>query len=297
MTNKSNAKRPYFSHDLDARGDEKIKALLLYYRKAAKQMSREELESLAPLGTLGILWSIVEYAHRNGLNTDSIEILSDELRISEDLIKSIIEDFDFFRKEGNEYISDRIIRNLLEQKEKSKKNQVASNYRWALSNLEKVYKEIFDEKPMLTDSEKSIYVKHDLNISDFRKKLPDILYTVKHLRFENNKNFKPSINWLLASNHLETLLNGGYGQIKSWGEHKAKVKAAERAEKQKEAEEQIAKDVIINSETIVNKIDAIDYLVRSSKSLDFMEPDKKTLMKKFDITKKELQDYKDKHNV
>lgn len=296
MIQESKAKRPYFSHDLDTRGDKKIKRMLLYYRKQVKSMQKDELEALASLAPYAIFWAVVEYAHRNGLNPDSIEIIADELRINEKFVKSIIEDFEFFKLEGDEYISDRIMRNLEEQEEKSKRSQTAAKYKWALSNLKKVYNEIFGENPILSDKEKPIYVKHDSNIENFRKKLPDILYTLKCLKFENNKDFKPSINWLLAENHLETLINGGYGKLKNWSEYKARMKALEK-ERQEEDNRSLEEDGLFCSiETISGKSQALNFIKNYYLTHAFVvarnqakvNPDIRKLMQKFDITDKEV---------
>ena len=97
MIQSSKAKRPYFSHNIDARGDKKIKNYFCIFRKKVKSMSREELESLASISPYSIFWAVVEYAHRNGLNSEAIEIIADELRICEDFVKSVVEDFDFFQ--------------------------------------------------------------------------------------------------------------------------------------------------------------------------------------------------------
>lgn len=292
----SKAKHPYFSHDLDVRGDKKIKKMLLDYRKKVKSMSREELECLAAISPYAIFWAVVEYAHRNGLNPESVEIIADELRLGENFVKSVIEDFGFFRFENDEYISDRILRNLEEQEEKSKRSQTAAKFKWALSNLKKVYNEIFGENPILSEKEKPIYFKHDTTIPDFRKKLPDILLTLKFLKFDNNKDFKPSINWLLADNHLETLMNGGYGKLKSWSEYKTRLKAAETEKLQLETQRFDSLDLKSKIETISGKAAALEFIADYYASRTFIEarnkakvvPDLRRLMEKFDITDREV---------
>ena len=105
----------YFSHDYNARSDEKIKRLLVKH---------------GFLG-YGVYWAIVEdlYQNANAMRTD-YECIAYELRVNEDCIKSIINDFDLFEIEGDVFGSLSVQRRLDERDKKSKKARESALYRW-----------------------------------------------------------------------------------------------------------------------------------------------------------------------
>ena len=281
MAQVSKMTRPYLAHDEDTRNDDKIKKIFFHFRKTSKEMNREELESIIPLGAYGIFWSILEYMHRNGFQDDDIYLLADELRINEIYIKNIINDFELFIKKDSQYISERLIKDLNNAAEKSKKKTEAVNRRWILSRLKKAYIDIFETEPVLNKTEIDTYIDYVDSIEDFENRLPDILYTTKLLKFKNNPDFHGSINWLLKENHLTTLLNGGYGEIKSWQKH------IEYLNKKNSSPEDDTKEIDID--TISTKTDAIEYIKSHYKNnTGFISPPIKILMKKFDINQKDL---------
>jgi len=106
----------YFSHDYNARNDEKIKLLI---RKHG-------------MNGYGIFWSIVEdlYNNANALRLD-FEGIAFDLRTDKDIVKSIINDFDLFVIEGGNFGSLSIQKRLEERNEKSKKAQTSALKRWA----------------------------------------------------------------------------------------------------------------------------------------------------------------------
>jgi len=105
----------YFSHDYNARNDPKIKALL---RKHG-------------LLGYGIFWSIVEdlYNNANALPTD-YESIAFDLRVNEDIINSIVLDFDLFQVDGNLFGSLSIQKRLDERELKSNTARDNANKRW-----------------------------------------------------------------------------------------------------------------------------------------------------------------------
>lgn len=109
----------YFSHDYNARSDEKIKKLLVKH---------------GILG-YGVYWAIIEglYQNANAMRTD-YECIAYELRVNEDCIKSIINDFDLFEIEGNVFGSLSVQRRLDERDKKSKKARESALYRWNKNN-------------------------------------------------------------------------------------------------------------------------------------------------------------------
>lgn len=105
----------YFSHDYNARTDEKIKKLIKKHGMAG----------------YGIFWSIVEdlYNNANALRTDYDGIAYD-LRSENEVIKSIINDFDLFRIEDDFFGSESIERRLDERSERSEKARQKAFKRW-----------------------------------------------------------------------------------------------------------------------------------------------------------------------
>ena len=105
----------YFSHDYNARNDDKIKSLIRKY-------------GLLGYGTF---WAIVEdlYNNANALRTD-YEGIAFDLRVDVDMVKSIINDFDLFLIDGKEFGSRSIENRLNERNDKSKKARLSALCRW-----------------------------------------------------------------------------------------------------------------------------------------------------------------------
>jgi len=105
----------YFSHDYNARNDQKIKKLISKH---------------GYLG-YGIFWAIVEdlYNNANALHLDYDSIAFD-LRTNTELIKSIITEFDLFIINGDIFGSMSIQKRLDERDKKSKKARESASYRW-----------------------------------------------------------------------------------------------------------------------------------------------------------------------
>jgi len=105
----------YFSHDYNARSDDKVKLLI---RKHGF------------LG-YGIYWAIVEdlYNNANALRTD-YEGIAYDMRVDVNVVKSIINDFKLFVIEGEEFGSMSVQRRLDDREHKSKKARDSANKRW-----------------------------------------------------------------------------------------------------------------------------------------------------------------------
>lgn len=105
----------YFSHDYNARSDEKIRALI---RKHGMQ-------------GYGIYWSIIEdlYNNTNVLRCD-YDSIAYELRTNYDVIKSVIDDFDLFVFEGETFGSLSVQNRLEKRKNKSEKARDSVMNRW-----------------------------------------------------------------------------------------------------------------------------------------------------------------------
>lgn len=277
MAKVSEITAPYFSHDMYPQKDKSIVMLM---------------DELGYEG-YGLYWRIVEFMHQNELCVGEERLIAGKTYIEK--VKAILNNFNLFRVEEGKYISDRILRNLAEQKEKMESKSKAAKTRWALSNLKKIYIEIFGEAPVMSDDEIEKYFKLANRIEDFKTKLPDILYTTKKLKFGNNPDLDPSINWLLAKTNLNKLLNGEFGPLLSWEKHKRELeeqkKAAEQ-QKQTDRQEKQAKETLLAQINSINtKVDAIEFIVAQNPHLDFINPLHKPLMQKFELTKEDLENY------
>jgi hypothetical protein len=108
----------YFSHDYNARTDEKIKLLI---RKHG-------------LKGYGIFWAIVEdlYNNANALQTD-YEGIAFELREDIEVIKSVLNDFNLFQFDDNCFGSLSVQKRLDERNERSATARESANKRWSKS--------------------------------------------------------------------------------------------------------------------------------------------------------------------
>ena len=105
----------YFSHDYTAKSDEKIKNLIYEFGYEG----------------YGIYWSLIEelYQNANALQTNYKRIAFD-MRVDENTIKSIIENFDLFVVENGFFGSLSVQRRLDMRNEKSNKARESAQKRW-----------------------------------------------------------------------------------------------------------------------------------------------------------------------
>lgn len=105
----------YFSHDYDSRSDPKIKKLMVKHQWAG----------------YGLFWAIIEelYKNANALPTD-YESIAFDLRSDENLIKSVILDFELFEVNDSLFSSKSIKRRLLIRELKSEKARQSAQARW-----------------------------------------------------------------------------------------------------------------------------------------------------------------------
>ncbi|MBQ9786473.1 MAG: hypothetical protein IJW25_03290 [Clostridia bacterium] len=242
-------------------------------------MEKSELEQFAAIGAYGIFWSIVEYMHRNPFAIEDIEMLADELRINPQHIKKILTEYELFREEEGFFISDRILRNLDRQVEKSEKSKKAAQARWILSAYSTLYFDEFGIKPILSSEEKKKLIDYSEKIENFKTLLPDIIHTLNFIKFDGD--FNPRSNWLLEKNNLTKVLHEEFGKLR----HK-KTKQELKAEAKAKANTPDERQLYIDS--ISSKAEAIEYIVANTKDFNFIIPPLKQLMNKFDITQKEL---------
>lgn len=271
MAKVSEITEPYFSHDISARQDKSIIFLI-------EEMGFEGY---------GLFWAVVEFMHRNKLNVGEERLVVG--KDNADKVLRILNDFKLFRIEDGEYISDRIQNNISKQEEKSKKAKVAANTKWILSALKKAHIDVFGKEPVLNDDEVKVFLNYSNKIPNLKDKLPDLLYTTQRLKFENKPDFVGSVNWLLKQTNLTQMLNGGFGEIRSWQKHKEWL---ENKEQQKDLTE-IEQEEIFDINTINSQIDAIELIMEHSlyseaHSTIIVTPPYNNLIEKFDLSKKEL---------
>lgn len=291
----NNLIQPYIKHDDNASQDGKILRMCLEFRRNAKSMSREELETFVSHGAYAIFWRILEFMKSDNLYVDDVELLSDNLRVDARFINQILNDFELFRVQNGEYVSDRLLRDIKRQREKSEKASKSANTKYLLSDFDKNYEDVFGKKPILSSEEIEALKKYSSQIEDLREKLPDLIYTLKGLKFETDTKFIPTANWLLKGNNLLRLYNGEFGKLK----HKKTTKEIEEEQKkalEKQAEQ--SKDEIefttqVNS--IYNKSDAIAFIAKriphNADGRLFINPSLKPLCEKFDIIDREIKDF------
>lgn len=147
----------YFSHDYNARNDHKIKKLISKH---------------GYLG-YGLFWAIIEdlYNNANALQMDC-ESIAFDLRTSENIIESIINDFDLFVIEGDNFGSLSVQRRLEERDAKSQKARETAFKRWN--------KNKDDANAMQTHSEGNAIKERKVNeIKEKENKVNDRIQTFK----------------------------------------------------------------------------------------------------------------------
>ena len=109
----------YFSHDYSTRSNKKIKNLIRKHGMIA----------------YGAYWSIIEdlYMNANALQLDCDGIAFD-LRVSVDIITSLIHDFDLFIIEGGVFSCEGVKERLEKRNEKSEKAKNSALKRWENAN-------------------------------------------------------------------------------------------------------------------------------------------------------------------
>lgn len=262
------AKQPYFPHDLSAAEDMKLKKVIKKYGYEG----------------YGLFWRIVEFMHKNELSVGDEDLVVES---ETEKIICILNDFGLFYTQNGVYQNDRINRNIAEIEEKSNKAKNAIETRWIMSAFKKVYVEILGQEPYLGEDEIKKLKKYATTVNNFSNKLPDIIYSLTKLNFKTDITFKPCASWLLTGNNLLRLLNGEFGELKSWQAEKSRRKAEEKQKiKNKEPIEEL------NYEQFKTKEDAIELILKNTKKLGFINPLYKPLMSRFNITVQELEKLK-----
>jgi hypothetical protein len=113
----------YFQHDYNSRNDEKIL----------------KLRSLKGEAGYGIFWMILEKLAESSqarLKISDIPMLAYELHVESEWIADVIQSYDLFKIKDGYFWSTRLLSDLEERKEKSKKAILANKIRWDKERLE-----------------------------------------------------------------------------------------------------------------------------------------------------------------
>jgi len=228
----------YFSHDYNARVDEKIKRLIRAHGMKG----------------YGIFWSIVEdlYNNANALPADYDGIAYD-LRTEPETIKSVISDFELFIIEDGSFGSTSVSRRLEDRNKKSESARQSAYKRWGKkkgkANAKRTHTEgnaikesIEKEKKGKKTAEESKKIEYETILKLFRlncDKLPKVIKLTderkKHitarineygyesieevlkkagksefLAGKNDRNWKADIDWIFNPTNFLKILEGKY---------------------------------------------------------------------------------------
>lgn len=307
-------KETYFQHDRYARRDTKIKNLLVHFRRESETKAQ---------AAVCIYWWIVEDMHTDDYPIDKLDAFADDYRCDVEFLRSILEDFELFRIENGCYISDRVLRNIKEQEEKSEKARQSAKHRWKNkgeqtpedANENDIAEDIismFNEefKKELTVSKENrkkinqITKDEKLSVEDWQK----IIKNAKRGWDIEGKNKKPSFKNILDS--WDAFKSDDYNLAPDYEAQEAEKEAKKKAAEQKRADEREAqrledletarqqqqkKD---DYEAITDKYDALEFLYKylpqpMHKNIEMMRvaSDFKLLSSRFGITAQEFKEY------
>ena len=170
----------YFSHDYNARNDEKIKELIFKHGMKG----------------YGIYWSVIEdlYQNSNVLRGNFARI-SLELQVDRDIVISVICEFDLFVFNGNNFSSLSVQKRLDERTSKSEKARLSVSKRWSDTN---VLRTQYDSNTIKESKVKEKKVIYTPTIDEVELYFTDNGYTkesaIKAFHYYEENNWKDSRN-------------------------------------------------------------------------------------------------------
>jgi Domain of unknown function (DUF4373) len=113
----------WFSHDYHSRADKKLIRLRMKHNMIG----------------VGVYWCIVEMLYEEGgyLQHSEYERIAFELQTNEDIIKSVVNDFNLFEVDLERFWSNSALERLKLRKDKSNKARESISYRWNNTNEER----------------------------------------------------------------------------------------------------------------------------------------------------------------
>jgi hypothetical protein len=205
--------KEYFSHDYEARGDEKIKRLLFVHSWIG----------------YGIYWAIIETLYQNsGYLILDYESIAFDMRTDKNIIDSIINDFDLFKIKGKKFYSESVLRRLNERKEKSENAKRSALIRWNKGDNKHA-----DALPTQSDSNANKGKKRKLK--EKKEFIPPSMENVKKYFIDNSYKEEIAIkmfNFYSASDWIDTrgnkISNWKQKAIKVWFKEENKEKKIDR---------------------------------------------------------------------
>jgi len=323
------ASKPYFSHDIATKSDEKIIRLMFDFRKNKKEIPEHILRELVPLAAYGIYWGIIEYLHENTLKVDELEMLSDVLRVDVEILEKILNNYDLFKIKDGAYISERVLRNLKLQEEKSEKARQSANKRHkgkkgeeapqeAVPEIEydeevamsiiQIYNEKFKKSQIVSKENKEkvfkIHTENNLTLDTWNKVFSN---AKRGWDIGDKKNVPPSLKIIL--NEWDSFASDDYFLAPDREGMAAAKKQAEKEEAARREQTRIEmeqhnkeKDAAYNA--IENTMDAFAYLMNycpisktAQKNFLMRTSNFKELSQKFNFTADEFIEYREAHQV
>jgi hypothetical protein len=171
----------YFSHDYTAKSDEKIKNLIYEFGYEG----------------YGIYWSLIEelYQNANALQTNYKRIAFD-MRVDENTIKSIIENFDLFVVENGFFGSLSVQRRLDMRNDKSSKARESAQKRWSK-----------DANALPTQSEGNAIKESKVNENKIKRFIKPTIEDIKkefpNFNAEHFYNYYESNGWMVGRNKMK----------------------------------------------------------------------------------------------
>jgi len=171
----------YFSHDYTTRSDEKIKNLIYDFGYEG----------------YGIYWSLIEelYQNANALRTNYKRIAFN-MRVDENTIKSIIENFDLFIVENEFFGSLSVQRRLDMRNDKSSKARESAQKRWSK-----------DANALPTQSECNAIKESKVNESKIKRFIKPTIEDIKkefpNFNAEHFYNYYESNGWMIGRNKMK----------------------------------------------------------------------------------------------
>ncbi len=316
------ASKPYFSHDIATKSDEKIIRLMFDFRKNKKDFPEHILRELLPHAVYAIYWEIIEYLHENTLKVDELEMLSDCLRVDIEILEKILNNYDLFKIKDGAYISERVLRNLKLQEEKSEKARASANKRHGKNkkgeekpqieaeydeeftmSIIQIYNEKFKKSQIVSNENKhrifQIHKENNLTLDIWNKVFSN---AKRGWDIDGRENVKPNLSLILDK--WDSFASDDYFLAPD-REGIAEKKKEEKAREEKERVEYIKARKIEDEEkenffnSINSKEAALEYMCRYCPSLKInndaiirRNSTFKELAEIFDITVSEFNDFK-----
>ncbi len=316
-------KETYFQHDRYARQDAKIKGMLSHFRKESEEKAK---------AAVCVFWWIVEDMHTDDYPVNKLEVFADDYRCSVEFLKSILENFELFHIENDCYVSNRVLRNLKEQEEKSEKARKSVQKRWdkykkdtlpkskeeekqqpeydedVVLSIIQIYNKKFKKSQIVSNENKArifkIHTENHLTVEDWEKVFSN---AKRGWDIGDKKNVPPNLKKILdewdsfaSDDYFLAPDRDALAEKKKEEERQKEIKAreAELADKKHEEERETA------FQAIYDKITAFEYIVKYCPSVmaktltkTFLanNPIIKPLAKQYDFTIDEFITYKNNY--